>query len=185
MQIIVPVALSPEQYVESNYQEQIAPPAICPSCQAAGSLKALGYYSRFVTAMVKAVVLEIWVRRFWCRRCDITVSCLPDFAQPYRLVNNQTIEEGFQEKNPPHVQRWAGLVRGYWQRWEKHWPHLRSRVGAFFGRGAPGVTARQFWQSLLEACGSLTTATRQLVQDFRETLFATYPCHQPRNYQAG
>ena len=184
MQIIVSVGVSPEDYVETDYQEQIAPPANCPNCQAARALRALGYYSRFVTAMLTAAVLEIWVRRFWCRECDITVSCLPDFAQPYRVVNNQTIEDGFQENNQPHVQRWAGLVRGYWRRLERHWRHLRARVGAFFGRLAPDATARQFWESLLGACGSLATATRQLVDDFRETLFATYQCHQPKSYQA-
>jgi hypothetical protein len=185
MQIIVPVALNPEQYVQSEYQEQIARPANCPNCQKASTLKALGYYSRFVTALLTAAVLEIWVRRFWCRHCDITVSCLPDFAQPYRVVNNPTIEDGFQGKNEPHVQRWASLVRGYWKRFEGHWPRLRSQVGASFGRCPPGATARQFWEKLKQACGSLTTATRQLVHDFREPLFATYQCHQPKNYQAG
>jgi hypothetical protein len=54
MQIIVPVALSPEQYVETEYQHQIDLPANCPNCQKAGTLKALGYYSRFVTAMLTA-----------------------------------------------------------------------------------------------------------------------------------
>ena len=184
MQIIAPVSLSPEEYVETEHHRQIVRPTNCPNCQKAATLKALGYYSRFVTAMLTAAVLEIWVRRFWCWHCDITVSCLPDFAQPYRPVNNQTIEEGFQGKDHPQVQRWAGLVRGYWRRLEEHWPRLRSQVGAAFGRCAPQTTARQFWESLVEACGSLTTATRRLVHDFRETLFATYQCHQPKNYQA-
>lgn len=185
MQIIVPVALTPEQYVQNEYHQQIARPANCPNCQKACTLKALGYYSRFVTALLTAAVLAIWVRRFWCRHCDITVSCLPDFAQPYRVVNNPTIEDGFQGKNQPQVQRWASLVQGYWKRFEGHWPQLRSQVGASFGRCPPGATARQFWEKLKEACGSLTTATRQLVHNFGETLFATYQCHQPKNYQAG
>jgi len=184
MQIIVPVALSPEQYVQTEHQKQILRPSTCPNCQKASTLKAKGYYSRFVTVLLIAAVLRIWVRRFRCRHCDITVSCLPDFAQPYRPVNNQTIEDGFQGKNQPHVQRWASLIRGYWKRFERHWPQLRVRVGSAFGRGAPNATARQFWESLLKACGSLTTATRQLVHHFRITLFATYPCHQPKNYQA-
>ena len=184
MQIIVSVALSPEQYVETEHHKEILRPSICPNCLKAGKLKAKGYYGRFVTLLLEAAVLKIWVRRFRCRHCDITVSCLPDFAQPYRPVQNQTIEAGFQGKDEPHVQRWSGLIRGYWKRFERHWPRLQRRVGAAFGRCTPEATARQFWERLLGACGSLTTATRQLVHDFRETLFATYRCHQPKSYQA-
>jgi len=184
MQIILPVALSPEQYVQSEHHKRIGRPANCPNCRKAATLKALGYYSRFVSVLLAAAVLKIWVRRFWCRHCDITVSCLPDFAQPYRVVNNQTIEAGWQGEDRPDVQRWAGLLRDYWKRFEGHWPQLRSRVGAAFGRCAPQATARQFWECLLGACGSLTTPTRQLVHDFRETLFATYQCHQRKDYQA-
>jgi len=184
MQIIVSVALRPEQYVETEHHRQILRPSTCPNCRKVGELKAKGYYGRFVTLLLVAAVLKILVRRFRCRHCDITVSCLPDFAQPYRPVQTQTIEAGFQGKNEPDVQRWAGLIGGYWKRFERHWPQLRGRVGAAFGRCAPEATARQFWEKLLGACGSLNTATRQLVHDFGETLFATYQCHQPKSYQA-
>jgi len=183
MQIIAPVLLSPEQYAQCEHHKQMVRPTNCPNCQQAKSLKALGYYRRYVSLLV-AKVLQIWVRRFWCRHCEITVSCLPDFAQPYRVVNNQTIEAGFGGEDRPDVQRWIGLLRNYWRRLEGHWPRLRSHVGAAFGRCAPEATARQFWERLLRACGSLNTATRQLVHDFRITLFATYQCHQPKNYQA-
>jgi hypothetical protein len=37
----------------------------------------------------------IAVRRFVCRHSPVTVSCLPQFAQPYRLVCNETIEAFF------------------------------------------------------------------------------------------
>jgi len=184
MQTIVPVALSPEHYVQTEHHKQILRPSTCPNCLKAGQLKAKGYYSRFVTRLLVAAVLKILVRRFRCRHCNTTVRCLPDFAQPYRPVQSQTVEAGFQGKDEPHVQRWSGLIRGYWKRFERHWPQLQRRVEAAFGRCAPEATARQFWERLLEACGSLTTATRQLVHDFRETLFATYRCHQPKSYQA-
>ena len=183
MQIIVRVALTPEQYVESKHHQQIVRPDQCPNCQKAATLKALGYYSRFVSILLKAAALEIWVRRFWCRLCDITVSCLPDFAQPYRVVNNHTIEAGFRGEDRPDVQRWASLLGDYWKCLQSHWPELRTRVGAVFGRYAPDATARQFWEQIIKACGSLDTATRRLVSDFRTTLFATYQCHQPQNYQ--
>lgn len=182
MQIIVPVTLSPEQYAQSEHHRQMPRPANCPNCGQAGSQKALGYYQRYISLLV-AKVLQIWVRRFWCRHCGITVSCLPDFAQPYRLVNNQTIQAGFQGEERPDVQRWDVLLRSYWKRFESYWPQLRSQVGSAFGRCAPGATARQFWQGVLKACGSLTTATRQLVHQFGVTLFATYQCHRPKNYQ--
>ena len=61
---------------------------------------ALGYYSRNVTSP-KRGVLRIFVRRFRCCECGKTVSVLPSFVQPYRLVLNLTINEFF-ERNPQH-----------------------------------------------------------------------------------
>ena len=99
MQTIFPTSLTPEQYAEQNYQEQVQAPEQCPNCECLSSLEALGYYSRFVTQAI-AAVLAIWVRRFRCRRCRISVSCLPEFAQPYRVVNSTTIEAAFKPGQP-------------------------------------------------------------------------------------
>src|ERR1039458_3658860 len=61
-------------------------PGELPHCQRAHALEALAYYDRYITT-VTALVLMIWVRRFLCRLCRVSVSCLPTFAQPYRPGN--------------------------------------------------------------------------------------------------
>ena len=87
MQTIFQTSLTPEQYAQQDYQRQVPPPENCPNCHLAHSLEALCYYHRYISTAT-ALVLWIWVRRFWCRHCRVTVSCLPAFAQPYRLVKD-------------------------------------------------------------------------------------------------
>ncbi len=145
MQNIIPTSLTPEQYAQQQYDKQVRPPELCPNCDQPHGLEALGYYSRFITQAI-ATVLEIWIRRFLCRHCRISVSCLPQFAQPYRLVNTQTVEAGFPGQNTrPAVQRWACLIAAYWRRFEQHLPGLLERVGSAFGALPLQATARDFW----------------------------------------
>ena len=110
MQTIFPTSLTPEQYAEQDYQYQVPPPENCPNCCCALTLEALGYYHRYISTAT-ALVLWIWVRRFLCRHCHISVSCLPHFAQPYRPVNTPTIADGFNGQATPPVARWSELIR--------------------------------------------------------------------------
>src|SRR5437870_12394630 len=73
MQLIRPVPVTAEQYVQENFHQQIRAPENCPNCQHAHSLEALCYYWRYVTSML-AAVLRIQVRRFLCRHCRVSVS---------------------------------------------------------------------------------------------------------------
>jgi hypothetical protein len=179
MQTIYPVALTPEQYVEQNYQKRVRCPENCPNCGLANSLEVHGYYHRYLTQSAVVAVLMIWVRRFICTVCEVTVSCLPDFAQPYRVVNTATVQAGFdgQETNPD-VWRWQGLIDAYWKRFTEHLPLLTRTVGNVFGRCPLRPSAHVFWLQLKKACGGLATATRQLVDSLRTCLFGTYRCHQ-------
>ena len=178
MQKIIPTSLTPEQYAQQQYQRLVKPPETCPNCKRAQCLEALGYYWRYITQAV-AAVLEIGIRRFLCRRCRVTVSCLPKFAQPYRLVNTATVQAGFQgRRKPVAVQRWAVLIAAYWRRFEKHLPDLVQRVGQNFGALEVPATAGDFWRQLLQSSGSLAAATAELVHRFNTCLFGTYRCHQ-------
>lgn len=178
MQTIFPTSLTPEQYAEANYQRQVPAPAHCPNCRRPSSLEALGYYSRFITQTMVAI-LEIWIRRFRCRGCRISVSCLPQFAQPYRVVNNDTVQAGFNEQRTrPDVQRWQSLIDAYWRRLEQHLPDLVRRLGSAFGALPVNLTAAVFWTQWLQISRSLAAGTRQLVTHFRTCLFGTYRCHQ-------
>jgi hypothetical protein len=180
MQNIISTSLTPEQYAAEQYHKQVPPPELCPNCDQPHGLEALGYYSRFITRAV-ATVLRIWIRRFFCRHCRISVSCLPQFAQPYRLVNTPTIEAGFEGQNTrPEVQRWAYLIAAYWRRFQQHLGELVQRVGLAFGPLPLRTSARDVWGRLLQSWGSLAAATPELVHRFRTCLFGTYRCHQRR-----
>lgn len=93
MQIIVRVKCSPEEYLGEQMQTSMSRPKLCPNCGQTGMLVALGYYERWV-AGIGAADLRLLIRRFRCRACGRSVSVLPDFAQPYRLIRN-TVIEGF------------------------------------------------------------------------------------------
>lgn len=184
MQTIFQTSLTPEQYVEQEHHKQVKAPASCPNCQGALTLEALAYYERYITTAT-ALVLLIGVRRFLCRLCRVSVSCLPSFAQPYRPVNTPTVEAGFDgQAQRPQVQRWTFLIGVYWRRFEAHLPTLVRQVGNAFGPVPLQPTAKGFWRQLLEYCGDLAGATRQLVEQFHTCLFGTYRCHQRRQLQA-
>ena len=184
MQTIYPTSLTPEQYAEQEYHRQVKPPENCPNCSRMQALEALAYYRRYISTAT-ALVLLILVRRFLCRHCHISVSCLPEFAQPYRPVNTPTIAAGFNgEASRPEVQRWRQLIQGYWRRLEGHLPALLRQVGNAFGPLPLRPTAKRFWGQLLERCGNLGRATAQLIAQFHTCLFGTYRCHQRRPLQA-
>ena len=179
MQTIYPTSLTPEQYAEQDYHKQVRPPESCPNCQRVHGLEALAYYRRYVTGEAAAVLL-IWVRRFLCRWCRVSVSCLPEFAQPYRPVNTATVAAGFSGQATPAVARWSELIGGYWWRFQTHLPSLLRIVGNAFGAVPLRPRAEGFWRQLLRRCGDLGEATRQLIGQFHTCLFGTYRCHQRR-----
>jgi hypothetical protein len=179
MQTIFQTSLTPQQYVEQDYQKQVPRPDICLNCGRAQTLEALAYYHRYVTWLTE--VLIIWVRRFLCRHCRVSVSCLPDFAQPYRAVNTATVAAGFSgQSRSREVQHWGRAIEAYWRRFQAHLPRLLRQVGNAFGPVPLAPTAQGFWPQLLAHCGDLARATRQLVHQFHTCLFGTYRCHQRR-----
>jgi len=184
MQTIYPTSLTPEQYAEQEYHKQVRPPESCPNCQHAHVLEALTYYQRYITTAT-VLVLFIWIRRFVCRHCRVTVSCLPSFAQPYRPVNTVTVADGFNEKATDQTARWIGLIQCYWRRFEKHLPMLLRQVGNAFGPVPLKPTAKGFWRQLLAGGSDLGEITRQLIDQFHTCLFGAYRCHQrPHALQA-
>jgi hypothetical protein len=178
VQTIFQTSLTPEQYAEQESHRQVPPPANCLNCHRAHCLEALGYYERWIST-VMSLFVPIFVRRFICRHCRVTVSCLPQFAQPYRLVNTPTVAAGFNgDDTRTEVRRWKSLIGVYWRQFEKHLPALLLRLGNAFGAAPVRASARGFWGRLIECCGDLETATRRMVHQFHTCLFGTYRCHQ-------
>ncbi len=81
MQIIHDFGVTPVEY--SNRGENNDFPFIdsCPMCNAKGTLKKHGFYSRYVLSFKKE--LQIAIRRFKCSCCKKTLSVLPSFLLPH------------------------------------------------------------------------------------------------------
>lgn len=185
MQIIHACSFSPEEYASSELHRQVRAPQCCPWCGKAGVLEALGYYRRYVSASA-GKVLQIGVRRFLCRWCRITVSLLPGFAHPYRLVQSKGIEQFFNgEREGPLVAAWRDLLLTYWKRFcgfcEQLPGGLRATLGAVLARGPPGPEPEKLWRRLLLYHQSAAATIHWLVDLFGITLLGRYHCHRKSN----
>jgi len=190
MQVIVKVLCrTVEEYIAQALHRGVRPPERCPHCGKLHTLGHLGYYHRGCTDS-EGKVREISVIRFECAHCGLTVSCLPDFAQPYRLINNTTIQKFFSARGgsasggngdtaPNDVQRNRDNLRRYWRRFVDYASYLRQTVGCALGRAPPKEPAAGLWQRILAKYRTLASATRYLVTAFKVTCFGKYGCHSP------
>ena len=111
----------------------------------------------------------------------MTVSCLPRFAQPYRVVCNATIEAFFEGRTDrSDVCGWGELLARYRRAYQQWFGTLRMECGGLFGRSPPQEKALIFWSRITVACGGLAATTGRLVDQLRITLFGRYRCHQRR-----
>jgi hypothetical protein len=178
MQCIYPCGLSPEQYQRSEGHRAVRASGVCPRCGESAGLQRHGSYARWITGEVGRC-LRVAIARFLCRACGGTVSYLPDFALPYRLVAVASFEAYLDgECGRADVQRCEGLLREYRRGLEGFSVELVRCVGCGWGRAPPPQGG--LWPWLREACGSLATAARRLVSEFNIGLFKRYQCHQPR-----
>ena len=178
MQIICTVSLSPDCYAKENFQRSIRRPISCPRCGTRNAFAALGYYSRNVTSAGRGV-LQIFVRRFRCRCCGRTVSILPSFAQPYRLVLNATTNEFFGGTLGTNALSWLPLLQQYWNRFTKWIPEIDRVIKSMVERSPPHPDVAGWWQVIVAAFGNLEKITATLVSRFGVTLFGRYRCHSP------
>ena len=180
MQILRAVQVSADHYVSTRFHQGIKPPIECPHCDARDALKALGYYCRNITS-TKRGVLRIFVRRFRCCICGRTVSILPAFVQPYRLVLNSTINEFFGGTLGATALSWLPLLQQYWNRFTKWIPEINRIIKSVVERSPPHPDAAGWWQVIVAAFGDIEKITGTLVSSFGVTLFGRYRCHSPCN----
>jgi hypothetical protein len=179
VQIIVRVRCTPEIYSAGRRHSAISPPKKCPNCGQIRSLASLGYYERWLSGL-DARDLRLLIRRFRCRGCGRTVSLLPDFAQPYRLVRNETIERYFaRDLDRGDVRRWSELLGRYWRRFTIWLPALRRAAAVIFGRGPPASRPQKWWLFMVTPTRNLASLTVRLLAEVRVTIFGRYRCHYP------
>jgi hypothetical protein len=184
MQILCAVPVNVADYADAGFHRKIERPAKCPHCGQEDALLALGYYSRNVTGMVRGV-MRIFVRRFRCRLCGKTVSILPSFAQPYRLVLNGAISEFFDGALGANSLSWLPLLKQYWNRFANWLPEIEPFLKAMAARSPPHPNAEGWWAVLVAVLGNLEKITTALVSQYGVTLFGRYRCHSPVEPTAG
>ena len=175
MQIIVGAGRTPEEYVRCSSEQRVRPPVECPQCGQSQVLAAHGYYRRHTTDQ-NGRPTEIRVRRFRCKVCGSTLSCLPSFAQPYRLLSSATVERGFRgDVDGLDVSRNGELLRRYWRRFKEKC----QSVGRLLGLDAIGTAlASRVWAAVLQTAEGFGEATQHLVSKFMTTCFGQYRCHR-------
>jgi len=178
MQLIREMAMSAARYVGENFHLLVTKPGACPHCGAQRALEALGYYSRNITSS-QATVVRICIRRFRCRGCAKTVSILPSFAQPYRLIQNSTIDRYFSGDSPVDALWWQPLLKQYWKRFTKRLPELAHLIGSEVSRAPPYFNGVEWWKAIVAAFGDLESITTKIVGRYHVTLFGYYRCHSP------
>jgi len=176
MQIIRAVPVSAARYERESFQQNIEPPVECPHCSARDVMAALGYYSRNVTNVERGI-LRISVRRFRCLKCGKTVSVLPSFAQPYRLVVNVTISKYFGGTLATTALSWLPRLKQYWNRFTNWLPEIDNIIRSVVERSPPQPDATGWWQVMVATFGDLEKITATLVGRFGVTLFGRYRCH--------
>jgi Domain of unknown function (DUF6431) len=183
MQLVCAFDINPEEYVADEMHRRVEAPSKCPNCYRKKALLALGYYGRNLSR-VGVGVLVILIRRFRCRHCRKTASILPSFAQPYRFVQNRTIQRFFSGAPfSDEVIRHADLLAQYWRRFGVFLPHVRRAVGKEMERAPPGQP-RAAWRVLVSLYEDLGSVTQNLVAAHQITPFGRYRCHRP-NSQKG
>lgn len=179
MQIISDLSASPETYVREKLHTRVKPPKRCPNCGQPGKLQALGYYERGVVSQGHPAYVRFLVRRFRCVNCRRTVSVLPAFSQPYRLIGSRIIGHYFRGGSSVVPPQWTFLLTRYWKRFADWLPILVPKVRRGFKFPMGMDTPLYAWRLIEKGLGNIGMATLRLTRRCRVTLFGAYLCHQP------
>jgi hypothetical protein len=94
--------------------------------------------------------------------CGRTVSILPSFAQPYRLVLNATISEFFGGTLGANSLSWLSLLQQYWNRFTKWIPEIDRVIRSVVERSPPHPDAAGWWEVIVAVFGDLEKITGRL-----------------------
>ena len=124
------------------------------------------------------------VQRYLCRRCGHTVSVLPAYRLPYRPMEVERLQGGFDAQaeigtglDPPPEAIEAGCLQRAWNRFLARVNLLKDA----FGQTLPSElgTARQLWKELRRGVGLAEDMLRFLARHCKRSLLGDYACLRP------
>ena len=136
-----------------------------------------GSYERFLVNEGKPWTIE--VARFICPQCRHTVSLLPSFVLPYRLLPVSMVEAWFLgERQHIGTAQYESLLKGY----HRHWARVRAGqlhrvLGNALGRIEPEHANVQLLEAMTGHWQNLEGANVGLLKDFGESLLGRYRIH--------
>jgi len=137
MQRIYPSPWTPDQYESPQAYQQIVPESVCANCHRTVKLHRHCRYQRWVVTLL-GKLLQIWIARFPCPLCRLTVSYLPDFALTYRVLQVEPFEAFLDHDiDRPDVRSFVDLLASYQRRLHHFAPELIRTVGAGLGLPPP------------------------------------------------
>ena len=185
MQQIIAFLGSPEEYVHDGAHRKVTRPEICAICGSPGGMLAHGYYSRSVTIPGPIMRLLIQIRRFLCFFCRRTTSMLPDFAQPYRLVATDTVNEYLAgSRDTAEVKRWSEHLGRYQQRFEDRIQETRFALATAYDIPELPLVAIDLWGEVCRHFDGARRFTARFAGEVGMTVFGTYRCHLTGNSHA-
>jgi hypothetical protein len=180
MQVIIAYDGGPEDYAREEAHFDVGRPYHCPNCRREAVLRALGYYSRWVSSMSRHKMTQILVRRFRCSACRLTTSMLPDFAQTYRLVETDTVDQYLAgSRSGPSVDVWAELLGRYQRKFESRLPETRRILSKAFSLPELPHASVDLWDRARRFFGGARRLASRLAGEAGMTIFGSYQCHQP------
>ena len=106
-----------------------------------------GCYKRYLSGLKEA---HISIARFICSDCSRTMSCLPAFTFPYRVVQAKTVEKYFNGEEDAEVRKWAYLLETYKKRFKKRTQLIFSLMLEFIvGLSSREPTSEILWQEFI------------------------------------
>lgn len=185
MQLIIAFEGDPGSYVANKAHLKTKRPEVCPNCGKRAKLQALGYYSRWVSFSGRKNAISIMVRRFRCSGCRLTTSMLPDFAQPYRLVETDVVDHYLSgSRTHPSIAVWASLLDNYQSRFEARLPETLQILASVFRLAECSGGSVDQWEHMRDHLGDAKNLTAQLAAGAGITVFGVYYCHSPGRLRA-
>lgn len=177
VQKIILAKTTAADYIQNRGHQNCKPPERCLHC-GRRKLHRHGSYPRDVIELGRLYAVR--VPRFLCPACRRTVSLLPSFAQPYRLLGTALIEAFLTNRfdQPGIDSRWD-LLQANRRRWMQRAGQIETVTGAFFeplvdeSVGAP----ERLLRSMLARWVDLQRAGVHLLEGFGEALLGRYRIH--------